>query len=237
MIPDHLYPLTQKLSGSKLCIFDFDGTLVNLESLNFYCICKVTMKFVHKKPDLEFYRQSMAGREAREGFRNVLSHLVPDRVDEFDFDTLRTEYHKYKRQALQEPPETFSRVVPGAQDFLQILKKRSYHLAIASASTREFMEKLMKYYKLYDNFEFIIAARDVPESKPSPLPYNTVISHFHLPVDEIIAFEDSKNGIRSAKSAGLYTVGIHNPGWNDSFVWDMADITVSDYRECIDALP
>ena len=46
----------------------------------------------------------------------------------------------------------------------------------------------------------------VANSKPDPEIYATAVKHLGLEPSECVAIEDSLNGLRSAKSAGLNTV-------------------------------
>lgn len=47
--------------------------------------------------------------------------------------------------------------------------------------------------------------------KPFPDVYQAVLTDLRLFPEEAIAFEDSPNGIQSAKAAGLYCVDVPNP--------------------------
>lgn len=59
------------------------------------------------------------------------------------------------------------------------------------------------------------------------------VNYTELDIEECMAFEDSLFGLMSAKGADLYTVGILNDGWNDEFVYDLADVVIEDYGELI----
>jgi beta-phosphoglucomutase-like phosphatase (HAD superfamily) len=60
------------------------------------------------------------------------------------------------------------------------------------------------------------------------------IEYTGLDDDECIAFEDSLFGLRSAQAAELFTIGILNDGWNDEFVYELADIVIESYEELLD---
>lgn len=47
--------------------------------------------------------------------------------------------------------------------------------------------------------------------KPFPDVYQAILTDLRLFPEEAIAFEDSPNGIQSAKAAGLYCVAVPNP--------------------------
>jgi len=60
----------------------------------------------------------------------------------------------------------------------------------------------------YHWFNAIACAEQVPHKKPAPDVYNTVLSTLGLRPSVCVALEDSGNGVRAAKAAGLYTVAI-----------------------------
>jgi beta-phosphoglucomutase-like phosphatase (HAD superfamily) len=51
----------------------------------------------------------------------------------------------------------------------------------------------------------------VARVKPFPDVYQAVLTDLRLFPEEVISFEDSPNGIQSAKAAGLYCVAVPNP--------------------------
>jgi beta-phosphoglucomutase-like phosphatase (HAD superfamily) len=59
-------------------------------------------------------------------------------------------------------------------------------------------------------FQSVFTARDVKNVKPDPELYLLAINHLRLPVESILAFEDSPNGIKAAKAAGLRCVAVPN---------------------------
>jgi len=46
----------------------------------------------------------------------------------------------------------------------------------------------------------------VAKKKPAPDLYQRILGTLRLPASACVAIEDSENGVRSAKSAGLYTI-------------------------------
>lgn len=56
--------------------------------------------------------------------------------------------------------------------------------------------------------ETMIIGYECTRAKPYPDPYLEGLSKLGLPADACVAFEDSVNGVSSAVSAGLYTIGV-----------------------------
>jgi beta-phosphoglucomutase-like phosphatase (HAD superfamily) len=82
-------------------------------------------------------------------------------------------------------------------------------LAIASTTTYANIEALLRTNLGWDaigRFTVIGAGDVVMHKKPSPDIYDYVLQHLRVSPDACVAVEDSANGVRSAKAAGLYTI-------------------------------
>ena len=55
-------------------------------------------------------------------------------------------------------------------------------------------------------FDVVACGDQVPAKKPAPDIYRLALGSLRLPPETCIAFEDSMNGLRAAKAAGLATV-------------------------------
>ncbi|MCM8767215.1 MAG: HAD family phosphatase [Candidatus Omnitrophica bacterium] len=93
------------------------------------------------------------------------------------------------------------------REVLEFLKKR-YKIAIASNSDKKFILKVLELSNIYNFFDSIVTRNDVKRPKPFPDIYIEVIRNLKIPVENIIAFEDSETGILSAKSSGIFCIGI-----------------------------
>jgi len=82
-------------------------------------------------------------------------------------------------------------------------------LAIASTTTLANIETLLRTtlgpYSL-QRFAVVGAGDQVRRKKPAPEIYRFVLRELNRAAGECVAIEDSRNGLRAAKSAGLYTV-------------------------------
>ena len=115
------------------------------------------------------------------------------------------------------------------EEIVKFFESKNIKTAVVTASTVEVAEDFMKKAGIRECISKIISARGVKRGKPFPYVYEYAASNMGFKPSECIAFEDSQNGIMSAKSAGLYTV----------FIPDLTplDNTVRDYTdECYDSL-
>ena len=75
-------------------------------------------------------------------------------------------------------------------------------------------------------FTSIVCGNLVAEKKPSPDIYLLALSTLGLPAADCVAFEDSANGLRAAKAAGLFTV-VTASQWTAGDDFDDADLALS----------
>jgi beta-phosphoglucomutase-like phosphatase (HAD superfamily) len=64
---------------------------------------------------------------------------------------------------------------------------------------------------LYEYFTVTKCVEDTGTHKPDPGPYLAALDALNVLPGEAVAFEDSPNGIASAKAAGILCVAVPNP--------------------------
>jgi HAD superfamily hydrolase (TIGR01509 family) len=95
---------------------------------------------------------------------------------------------------------------PGVEVLLRNARRRSQRLAIATTTSRANIDTLLSVALGEDWaewFEAIVAGDDVPEKKPAPDVYLTILARLSLPASRCIAIEDSRNGLLAASRAGI----------------------------------
>jgi HAD superfamily hydrolase (TIGR01509 family) len=115
---------------------------------------------------------------------------------------------------------------PGIAAYLEEAKKRGLRTALVSSSSRGWIEPILRRLDRLDRWDAIVAADgDTTRAKPQPTLYLETLALLGLTADEAVAFEDSPNGVRAAKRAGLFCVAVPNPV-TATLALDEADIVV-----------
>jgi HAD superfamily hydrolase (TIGR01509 family) len=137
------------------------------------------------------------------------------------------EWSLYMRDVigLEEPPEEISAEVvrrldaiyreelpllEGAVDAVRRLADR-WPLGLASSSNRELIDLVLDLAELAPYFRATVSSEEVPRGKPSPDVYLEAARRLGVEATRCAAVEDSHNGIRSAKAAGMRVIAIPNP--------------------------
>lgn len=98
-------------------------------------------------------------------------------------------------------------------------------MAIVTSSLLWYLEAVSeKHPILIDAFELRVCAADVESGKPHPEPFQLAAARLGVDPTRTVAIEDSANGVRSAKAAGTFTIGIDRSGHGHL---DEADATVA----------
>jgi HAD superfamily hydrolase (TIGR01509 family) len=102
-------------------------------------------------------------------------------------------------------------VLPGVEEYLETAKRSGLKIGLASSSSCNWVTGHLSRLGLLEYFDAIKAGDDVHRTKPDPALYRETLQALGVPAGQAIAFEDSPNGIRAAKSAGMLCVAVPNP--------------------------
>jgi HAD superfamily hydrolase (TIGR01509 family) len=101
-------------------------------------------------------------------------------------------------------------IQPGILDYLKSANQLNLQTAIASSAERTWVIGHLIRLGIENSFNFIHTVDDTKISKPSPALYNLALQSLQLKPVEVIAFEDSTNGISAAKATGIFCVAVPN---------------------------
>jgi len=124
---------------------------------------------------------------------------------------------------------------PGIRNYLERLTAAGASMAVATATARPLVEKVLRYHNLMPYFQSITTVAEVGIGKHSPRIFEASASKLGLPAQQCIVFEDSLKAVRSANAAGFQTVAIYeatNPTEQHALQQE-ADHYIHDFRELL----
>lgn len=203
--------ITRKFSAA---LFDLDGVVFDTE--NQYSVfwgnqCRL---YHPDKPGLEHLIKGQTLVQIFDKYFDDLKDEQPkiiSRLDEFE-QNMKFEY------------------IDGFLDFISDLRKNNVYTAVVTSSNKV---KMASVYNVHPEFEMlfdvILTSEDFERSKPDPDCYIKGANVFGLPCSECIVFEDSFNGLKSGRSAGMKVVGLAttNP---PELIKPYSDYVVSDFK-------
>jgi HAD superfamily hydrolase (TIGR01509 family) len=101
-------------------------------------------------------------------------------------------------------------LLDGAVEAVEALGKR-WPLGLASSSNRELIDLVLRVSGLERWFAATVSSEEVPRGKPAPDVYLEAARRLGVAAERCAAVEDSENGIRSARAAGMRVVAVPNP--------------------------
>jgi HAD superfamily hydrolase (TIGR01509 family) len=136
------------------------------------------------------------------------------------------EWSRYMHEAigLPEPPEEINRevvrrmarlyreqlpIIAGGREAVERLAKH-WPLGLASSSNRELIDLALDLLDVTQLFRATVSSEEVDRGKPAPDVYLEAARRLGVDPGKAAAIEDSENGIRSAKAAGMRVLAIPN---------------------------
>jgi HAD superfamily hydrolase (TIGR01509 family) len=101
-------------------------------------------------------------------------------------------------------------LIAGAEQAVERLAEH-WPLALASSSNRELIDLVLESSGLGRFFEASVSSEEVARGKPAPDVFLEAARRLSADPARCAAVEDSENGIRAAKAAGMHTIAIPNP--------------------------
>ena len=158
------------------------------------------------------------------------------------------EWSRYMHDELgvSDPPEEISKevvrrlaevyrerlpLIEGAVEAVERLAAR-WPLGLASSSNRELIDLVLELSGLARFFQVTVSSEEVQHGKPAPDVYLEAARGLGVPPENCAAVEDSRNGIRAAKAAGMRVIAIPNPHFPPGEeALALADVTLGSLAE------
>lgn len=205
----------------RAVIFDFDGVIVETEEPLFRIWQRIYRERGAELP-LEQWLSIIGTAGALFDPIADLSRRSGTDLDRGQMDALERAYYG-EAVATQQ-------LLPGVRRYLDEAGRLDLKTAIASSSRRPWIDEHLERMGIRNRFDVIVCRDDVTHVKPDPELYVTVLRRLGLDTDEAIAIEDSSNGLRAAKGAGLYCVAVPTP-MTASMDLGLADLRLSSLEE------
>jgi HAD superfamily hydrolase (TIGR01509 family) len=164
--------------------------------------------------------------EAREQLAKERGGRWHDRAQQDMMGMSSPEWSAYMHETigLPEPPEEINRevverltsiyrdqlpVIPGAREAIERLAAH-WPLGLASSSNRELIDLVLDLLGVAQRIEATVSSEEVARGKPAPDVYLEAARRLGVDPSRAAAVEDSRNGILSAKEAGMRVIAIPN---------------------------
>ncbi|MGX7196809.1 HAD family hydrolase [Enterococcus olivae] len=200
-------------------IFDMDGVIVDSEYTFLRSKTEMLREAGHDKE--ESYQFQFMGTTADFMWQTMKDELslplsVPEYIEEMD----------RRREAIMK--EDGVRAIPHVGELIQSLATAGFKLGVASSSRQVEIEANLEELGLLRYFSTVLSSEEVENSKPAPDVFLKVAELLDAKPESCLVFEDTGNGSRAAKAAGMYCIGFANPEFPPQKL--VADEVIQDFR-------
>lgn len=199
----------------KAALFDLDGVVFDTEPQYTGFWSAQSREFRPDYPGLEHVIKGQTLTEILENYFGgelASKHaLIIERLNEFE-KTMNFIY------------------VKGFVRFVKELRSNGIKTAVVTSSNLDKMNSVFQQSEGFKElFDAILTSEDFERSKPDPDCYQKAAQRFDAQKEECIVFEDSFNGLKSGRAAGMKVVGLSTTNSKES-IEPYSDVVIGDYE-------
>jgi HAD superfamily hydrolase (TIGR01509 family) len=202
-------------------VFDLDGVLVDSEHL--WDDVRETLARERGGRWHEGAQADMMGMSSPEWSRYMHDVIrLPEPPDEINAEVVRRMEARYSEHLP---------LIDGAIDAVERLAT-SFRLGLASSSNRRVIDAVLAASGLDTRFAVTVSSEEVERGKPAPDVFLEAARRLEAAPARCAAVEDSANGIRAARAAGMRVIAIPNrryPPATDAL--ELADVVLGSLAE------
>jgi HAD superfamily hydrolase (TIGR01509 family) len=194
----------------KAVFFDQDGVIIDTERDGHRVAFNITFKELGFTDEwsVEYYHELLqvaGGKERMKHHAQTKGFSKP--IPEGELDELVKDMHKRKTAHFVELIESGELPLrPGVHRMMKEAMEAGLKVAVCTTSNEKAAKAVTEKVLSDIKFDIVLAGDVVSKKKPDPEIYNLALSKLSLQPDEVIVFEDSRNGVLAASAAGLNIV-------------------------------
>jgi len=196
-------------------VFDFDGTILETEGPDYQSWQEIFQRH-GSELTLDVWIRCVGGTPA-----DFDPFAILERQTGFVLDRVATNQARRKRvvELVESHPP-----MPGVEAVIAAAHSAGIPLAVASSSSRAWVEGNLNRLGLRQHFQAVYTADDVVRVKPDPTLYRLAAGSLGAQPQQTLAIEDSRTGMLAAKGAGLRCLVVPNS------VTQFSDFSLADLR-------
>jgi len=200
------------LPRPEAVVFDFDGVIADTERLHCDMFLKVLAPHMISFTWEEYVERYM-GCDDRDAFRKAFRLAGRDELDDRQLKKLVDEKSRQFLEVIRGGVQPYPGVIP----LIKGLHASGIPLAICSGALRSDLDPILSGLGIACYFTLVVSADDVRKGKPDPEGYARAFRDLTLSrrskvtsAGACLAVEDTPDGIKAAKRAGLSVLAVTN---------------------------
>jgi len=207
------------MSKIKACIFDLDGVIVDTAVYHYKAWRRLANQLGFDFTEEQ--NEELKGISRIESLKIIL-HLGGVTKSDEEMQELATLKNTWYVDMITKM--TPDEILPGAKEFLELVRAKNYLTALGSASKNS--ETILNQIGLMHLFDALVDGNKVTKSKPDPEVFLVGAQELNVNPQECVVFEDAIAGVQAAKAGNMKAVGI-----GKADVLTEADIVVAGLNE------
>lgn len=193
----------KKIENIKLFLFDLDGTI--LDSLKIW-----------NDIDLLFFKNH--NLIMGEDYHIAIAPLTLEETATYTKNTYKLDIDEeqimkeWSDLAIKEYAENVN-LKKGVKEFLDYLKNKNVHLAIATSCNEEMFKPCLERYGIVSYFEHFYTSQNLKINKSNANFFKEILNEYKIEPDQILFFENSLASMKCAKSLGFNVVAVMDKKW------------------------
>lgn len=193
----------KKIENIKLFLFDLDGTI--LDSLKIW-----------NDIDLLFFKNH--NLIMGEDYHIAIAPLTLEETATYTKNTYKLDIDEeqimkeWSDLAIKEYAENVN-LKKGVKEFLDYLKNKNVHLAIATSCNEEMFKPCLERYGIVSYFEHFYTSQNLKINKSNTNFFKEILNEYKIEPYQILFFEDSLASMKCAKSLGFNVVAVMDKKW------------------------
>ena len=193
----------KKIENIKLFLFDLDGTI--LDSLEIW-----------NDIDLLFFKKH--NLIMGEDYHIAIAPLTLEETATYTKNTYKLDIDEeqimkeWSDLAIKEYAENVN-LKKGVKEFLDYLKNKNVHLAIATSCNEEMFKPCLERYGIVSYFEHFYTSQNLKINKSNTNFFKEILNEYKIEPDQILFFEDSLASMKCAKSLGFNVIAVMDKKW------------------------
>lgn len=185
----------------KALVFDFDGLILDTETPSYHAFRQIYEEY---GIDLSLETYSQCIGTSYSAF-NPYTYLAEQTGQAINHDETRARFRQIYEALLER-----EQLRPGVMEYLEAGARLGLQIGIASSSSITWIKPHLERFGISKYFSSITTSDVVQNVKPDPELYLLALQSLNVTGPEAISFEDSLNGLKAARAAGLNCVVVPN---------------------------
>lgn len=194
-------------------LFDLDGVVLDTERQYNIIWGRIGKKY---HPEIPNFAKIIKGTT----LTHILSTYFPNEKDRQEVEKMLYNF---------EANEMKYDFIPGVKAYILSLRNVGVPTAVVTSSNEDKMRDVRSHIEDFDTlFDAVVTAEMTARSKPEPDCFLKGAELLRRDADECVVFEDSQNGIKAGRAAGMMTVGVATT-FGREVVAELADIVIDNF--------